>query len=295
MNCKDVDKILIDFLSGEATQEEKDFALEHISSCQKCRDKLAALTDIEDKLRFVFKASTVQYSVPTNALESIKRKIAEEQTKATKQGLVESIQKLIEYFGKSSLFPKKLNWKTGLVSILVISLIVVLSVTIPMLFGANSEVLALDIALKDPQVLSAFGDREVSRVASDIIVDNNRAVVIFNIDAELLIIADVDLKTEELVQLFTLELTTEKKQEITEIARTDPRIQTLLEQGASIDSFYPHYTFFESEIIGPDGETRIENSVEFTVQIRIILPPEEYTAFINLDKGEVISFIPPSN
>jgi len=295
MNCKDVSRIIISFLSGEATEEEYGLVLEHISSCQKCRYELMALTDIEKKLGFVFKASTAKYSITANALEKIKQKIAEEQSDTKRRSLTESIRKLFQSSYRNLLSPRKLNWKTGFVGIFLIVLIIMLSVTIPMFFDKDSKALALEVALKDPQLVSAFGNREVSQTASEIIIDNNRANVIFNINAELLIIADIDLKTEELIQIFSLELTDEKKQEIIEIARADIRIQELMELGASIDSFYPLYTFFNNEIIGPDGEVHIEKSFEFTVQIRITLPPEEYTVLINLDKGKVISFIHSTN
>ena len=84
MNCKDVSRVIMDILSGEATREERELALKHISSCRKCRDELAALTDIEEKLRLVFKASTAKYSVPADILESIKREIAEGKAEVVK-------------------------------------------------------------------------------------------------------------------------------------------------------------------------------------------------------------------
>ena len=276
MNCKDVAKVITDFLSGEITPQEKKLLLKHLDTCRECRQELSALAGIEEKLGLVFKLSTTDCLLPDNALESLKEKIAlEEQSEGRKQNWTELILRVI----------KPLNWrlnlKTGLAGALVVSLVIIIAVTIPLLFGKNSKVLAVDIALKNSQVQAAIGDRDINRIKDvDTLSNGENVVVVLDIDAELLIITEVNTQKEEVVQVSTLELNDEKKQEITAIASTDPGVQSLLDRGAEITEFNTTYN------IDIDA-----GRVDLRVNIWITLNGKKHIAIIDPEGEKVLSLI----
>jgi hypothetical protein len=153
-----------------------------------------------------------------------------------------------------------------------------------MFVSDNGEVLAIDIALNNPQVQAILGDRQLDNLdnmETSEIGDDEHTFVILDIDSELLIIAEVNIGKKEVIQVSSLELNDENKQEIISIAGTDTRIQNLLDQGAEITSFKPAYNI------------NLETSfVQLDVEIRITLDDELYVALIDIETEEVKSFIP---
>ena len=292
MECNDIKEAIIDFIAGEVSPEQKDLVLQHIATCQNCRDELSELVGLEDSIRQAFKINSLKYPIPTNALERIKQQIAKgEKIRTSNKGIRQSILRMAQNFRNIRLLPRRLSWKTGLASVLVVSIAVVLAVIIPIITGQSPEVLAANIALNNPQFQSILADKGIDyreTAYTDVIFYENQANVIFDFGPDLLAIADVDLGKKEVIQLYTLELTDERKQEIVDIARTDTSVQSLLEQGAYINGFYPAYAIGHERIVGQDGEIQDKSYVDFTVNMRIQLGGAEYVAIIDLNSNQVL-------
>ncbi|GAI80879.1 unnamed protein product, partial [marine sediment metagenome] len=189
-----------------------------------------------------------------------------------------------------SLMPRRLNWKTGIIGILALALVVSLAVTIPPLFGQNYKVLAADIALNSLEVQIALGGKEPEEVeVVDFVDDREYAFVILKISPELIFIAEVDMEAEEVVQVHVLELTDEVKQEIIDIAKTNPGVQGLFEQGAYVSNFQATYSVNTKDIIGPEGKIHREGSVELMVGMILKLREEQYIVMVDLTTGEVVN------
>ena len=53
MNCHNIKKRLSAYLDGEITDEEEEIILEHLAGCEKCREELAAFSEVQDSLRMI--------------------------------------------------------------------------------------------------------------------------------------------------------------------------------------------------------------------------------------------------
>ena len=288
MNCKDIDKIIIDFLDGELTDNEQALVEKHLATCQYHKKEIEALTTARNNLRQALKLSATRYSPKPDAWERLRQRITTgEQPKVIKQDIKESILKTIRHIGSNSLIYKRLDWKTGLIGILAIAIIVILAVMIPPLVGLDNEVLAIDIALNSPEVQAALGGRSVNEAEVAGIIDEEDVFVCLRIEDNSLLIVEVNMEIQEVIQLYPLEVTDEVKQRAVDIAMTDSRFQDLLEQGADISSFFPTYYFEIYETVGLDGAIYKEGSIDFKIDMRMKLEESEYYALINLTKGEV--------
>ena len=289
MNCKDVGRLIIDFLDGNLTDDEQASVEKHLAICKYHKEEIAVLTNTNDNLKTALKLRVASYSTRPDAWERLRQRIVkEEQTKALKPGLMDSILRVIRDSIRSRPVLRRLNWKTGLVALLAISLTVILAVTVPLLSRPDSEVLAIDIALNSPEVQTALGSRSVDQAEVAAVLDAEEDVFIsIRAGDDYLLIVEVNPDAKEVIELFSLELTDEVKQRAVNIAMTDPRIQYLLEQGAYISSFFLSYYININENIGPSENTYIEGSVEFRIIIGITLYEDEYVASVNLEKEEV--------
>jgi hypothetical protein len=275
MNCKDVNKIIADFFSGDISQQGKNQVLEHLAGCSKCRKELSALANIEKKLGQLFDAATADYSIPDNTLERIKTRIASGEQNEEEEQNQRRLAPRWEWI------PQRLGWKKAIVGLFIVCLVIILSVIMPMFVSDNSEALAIDIALNNSQIKATLGDRQLDNMETSEISDDGHTFVILDIDSELLIIAEVDTGKKEVVKISSLELNDKNKQEIIAIAGTDTRIESLLDQGAEITSFKPAYNI--------NLETKF---VQLDVEIRITLNDKLYVALIDLENEEVKSLIP---
>ncbi|GAJ03995.1 unnamed protein product [marine sediment metagenome] len=122
-----------------------------------------------------------------------------------------------------------------------IALIIGLTIILPSLTGQSVEAQAADIAQNSPQVRAALGSGEVKVVKVIKVVDNKGTVIC---QGELgVITTEVDLETKEVVGVSRPELTEAGEEEAVDIAKADPRVQELLDKGASIGKVSPMYSF----------------------------------------------------
>ena len=135
-------------------------------------------------------------------------------------------------------------WKTAVIGVLALALITGLAIAISSLTGQSAEALAADIAQNSPRVQAALGGEEVTVVEIKVVDDKGALVCEGAIGQYILV--DVDLEAAEVTEVEVVsmpELTEEEKEEAIAIAKADPRVQELLEQGASIDRVAPMISF----------------------------------------------------
>jgi len=175
-------------------------------------------------------------------------------------------------------------WKTAVASVLAIALIMGLALTLPGLTGQSPEALAADIAKNSPQVQVALGGEKVTVLEIKVVDDKGTLVCEGAIGQYILV--DVDLEAAEVTELEVVsmpELTEAEKEEAIAIAKADPRVQELLEQGASIDRVAPMISF----IIEDTEDEKGEFAVVKTAHIGLKLGDRMWFAHINLEDKKV--------
>ena len=180
-------------------------------------------------------------------------------------------------------------WKTAIASVLAVALIAGAAIAIPLLTGQSAEALAADIAQNDPQVKAALGGEEIEVVKVVELVDDEGKVIC---KVEMgIIAAEVDLETREVTEVERLPMPTlsdAEKAEAVNIATADPRVQELLDQGASIGHVSAMYSF--GMRVNPEtGE--IEEFSETLARVAIELGEKSWAAHVDLAEGKVVRLI----
>jgi len=175
-------------------------------------------------------------------------------------------------------------WKSLVVGVGAIALIIGLTIALPSLTGQSAEALAAEIAENSPQVQAALGDGEVEVVKVIEVVDEKGRVICRGVTG--LVTAEVDLKTKQVTEVVRMpELTAADEQEAIDIAKADPRVQELLNKGASIGKVSPMYSF--GTRVNPEtGE--IEEFSEELVRVEITLGETIWIARVDLAEEKVM-------
>jgi len=174
-------------------------------------------------------------------------------------------------------------WKTAVVSILALALVLGLSLTVPSLSTDSAYAQAAEIAQNSPQVRAALGDGDVQVVKVIKVVDDKGTVIC---RGEIgVVTAEVDLKTKEVTVVSMPELTEADEAEAINIAKADPRVKDLLDQGATISMVSPMYSF--GTRVNPEtGE--IEEFSEELVRVETTLGETIWVAHVDLAEGKVV-------
>jgi len=158
-------------------------------------------------------------------------------------------------------------WKTAIASVLAIALITGLAIALPGVTEQSAYAQAAEIAENSPQIQAALGDGEVWEVKVIKIVDD-KGTVLCKGELGIFITAEVDLKTKEVTIVSMPELTEADEAEAINIAKADPGVKELLDQGASIDKVSPMYSF--GMRVNPEtGETEEFSSEPVRVEITL--------------------------
>ena len=289
MNCKDISKLFTAYLDGEVTPEEQEQIRAHLSTCPRCRKELEALAATQYNLRQALRVTAAGVTPSPQIWAGLRQRLeAEEQLGVTIWGLAKSkvkggINMIRELVSRQPV------WKTALVSVLAIVLITGLAITVPALTGQSSEALAAEIAQNSPQVKAALGDGEVKVIKVIKIVDDEGIVIC---EGELgIILTEVDLKTKEVTKVEVVpmpEFTAADEQEAINIAKADPRVQELLDKGASIGKVSPAY-FFGARLNEGTGE--IEEFSGALARVAIELGEKNWAAEVDLTEGKVVRLV----
>jgi len=177
-------------------------------------------------------------------------------------------------------------WKTTVVSVLALALVIGLSLTIPSLSPESVYAQAAEIAQNSPQVRAALGDGDVQVVKVIKVVDDKGTVIC---RGEIgVVTAEVDLKTKEVTVVSMPELTEAERDEAIRIAEADPRVKELLDEGATIGKVSPMYSF--GARVNPEtGQT--EEFSETLVRVAIELGERNWAAEVDLAEGKVVRLI----
>jgi hypothetical protein len=207
---------------------------------------------------------------------------------------------------KDAFTPKRKVWQTALAGTLTIALIASLGVVLPQFLREDSTALAKELALNDPEVQALIGNEELEEDDIEVLdsVDSTGyASVFIRVDADSYIVANVFMgipgaEEVEAIETEMIPVTDAKKQEIIDIASTDPEIKALLDQGAFIYQYYfdyvPAYLASDSiedlwkkvNTVKPlsvkDQEVICDELVEFTIRCWIQYEGMEYFFMIEM-------------
>jgi len=178
-------------------------------------------------------------------------------------------------------------WKTAAVSVLALALVIGLSLTIPSLSTESVYAQAANIAQNGPQVRAALGGGEVQEVKVKVVGD--KGTVIFVTEMGLVVTAEVDLKSKKVITVTVTgrpKLTEADEQKASDIAKADPRVQELLNKGASITKVSPRYSFGGMGINAETGKE--EYTEEILVGVQITLGETIWVAEVDLAEGKVV-------
>jgi len=222
------------YIDGELPEKERGLFETHAATCQHCRTEVKVLTSLQDELRDLFRLEADRYSPSPLVWQRLQRYVTR-----SKRALPIS-----ERISRITLFPRQLGWKTRLISVLAVVMIIILAITIPLLFKQSNTALAADIALHSPEVQALIVDRDVEELEVVDIIPNgpDYFIVVLQLSNEFMIGTYVNIVTETVTQVDLVEFTDEKKQQLISTIKSDPRVESLLEQGAKINDFQMGYT-----------------------------------------------------
>ena len=152
MDCKDIGELLISYLDGELSEEQRKIVELHLSACHSCRKELEDLSLCQNQLRQSFAAVASKAPSPQVWARLQQRLVAEGQPSVAVFNRAKSKLGRKVSAARGGLSSRPPAWKPALVGALVVALIAGLALTIPSHFGQSQEVLAAEIAQNDPQV-----------------------------------------------------------------------------------------------------------------------------------------------
>jgi len=203
-------------------------------------------------------------------------------------------------------------WKTAAVCIATVALITGLAIALPLLIGQSPEALAASIVRNSPEVRAAVVGTPVvgvDPITQDSVVvqllaaefideDRDNVRVLVKGDWGRYAVADVNLEVKEVTRVYTFpEFSDEEKVRAIEIARADPGVQELLDQGGVINEVIPLATCDADGVMSftLDEEVR-EIAVEggrILPAAVIVLDSQTWLVFVDLNEGEVARILEP--
>jgi hypothetical protein len=222
-----------------------------------------------------------------NSGQYSKRRVIANQSQARNR-LKEGIDTMLK-----GLFSLQPVWRTVLVTVSVI-LILGIALTVPLLTGQSSEALAASITRDNPEVVAALNGEEVEITKVIEIVDDKGTVLLLG--STNYVNATVDLKTKqvtEVVRMHIPEFTSADEQEAINIAKSDPGVQKLIAQGATISKVFAMRTIDFTQLIGDDGKFHKEGYIKLFADVRIKLGEKELHALVDLNAKEVLRLDEP--
>ena len=144
----------------------------------------------------------------------------------------------------NGLLTRRPVWKVALGSTLAVALIAALVLVLPSPDGQSNIARAIEIAKNDPQVLAALGVDEDDEVEVKVIATgpNSITVQIEEGKTGVMVVVEVDSNTGTVSEIIKQPLLTdEDKEKAIEIAKTDPIIREILDEGYVIHTVLPFF------------------------------------------------------
>jgi len=251
MKCRDIDRMLSLYDSGELNPEEQQIAETHLASCEKCRQELARISVVPALIQSLH-GDTWWADVSSSVREQIGASVREgappgtRQPRADNKGVMAGARgwRPTHIGSIAEGFLERPVWQRALIIVAVFLIAVVSLVVIrPWQYGDISQ-LVLTSAQNNAQVQSVLGESEAE---TDVIVSDSVASV--RVTAADVIVSTV-VNTEDLrvmsihVQALTFlppgpppvqpELTQDEKVQAITIAEADPYVRIFLSHGITL-------------------------------------------------------------
>ena len=179
-------------------------------------------------------------------------------------------------------------WQLGLGGVVVAAVVITVSLMTSLPGGQTSHALAADIARTDPAVLAALESGAVSMVEITEVVGDIATIRVRGLTGDELSVK-VDIDTKEVTAVTIVfsgpRLSAENEELARSVARADPRVQAILDQGAGITMVLP--VFVTVERIDPKAAQ--EHSV--IAQVWMTLGGRQWYAYVNLEQERVTDVI----
>lgn len=281
MDCKETNKLFTAYLDNEITESERKSILAHLASCPACRKEVDVLSATQAKFRQALKMVTEDTAPSAQAWAKLREQILSEKEAAVAR-VLPARETWWERMGRVSLIPRRLTWKTAVAGMLAVVIITSVAIAIPTLTGNSEKVSAAEISLKSPEVQSAFGkEGAAGATVVDVVRNFHNMFVVLERDRSLMVVAQVDPNSKEVVQTWVWNITEEEKQKVKDIAESSSDVQNLIAQGAVFRGFTPYYSIYFG--IDSDGKPYV---ITFDFAATVIMDQGGKTHYISVSLNE---------
>ncbi|MBN1370163.1 MAG: zf-HC2 domain-containing protein [Dehalococcoidaceae bacterium] len=293
MNCNEIRLLIPAFLDAEVSENERKIIQDHISFCNSCRRETLELASVQEKLKKAFQTAAEDCLVPDDRWNQLLRQISS-------QSRVPAMDK--NRTGLLGGIRAKKRWKVGLAGTAA-AILVLAAVLVPTLLGPNEEVLAIEIALKDPEVLAMLEQYEIDPKnlgdESAFYIDDASKLVI-EVKPGVWIVVDVDTGHKEVASVKVESLSGITEQDILELAATDSAIKQIIEAGARVEEihtslFYPSSLHIYNEYPFSKLDFDPQEMLGLVSGVSLTYQKEYYTVFVNHTLGKVALVIKPGD
>ena len=246
MNCNEVMSLLMAYLDGETAPAERERIDRHIESCPDCREELTLLTHMAAGLRSTLAQCTTAPARPAETWLRIRERIrtTEPARTPTLFRLRREIQEISKRWKMNVLGQPK--WKLATAVTAVVALIVTLTLALPSFGGDEDMALAAGKLAQNSEAVKAACGGEGEVEILDISTHDGKGYVLCTTNMGQLINANIDLDEMNIEATEPVDLpgvSPVEKAQAVDIAKTDPTVNALLENGGRINSVYPVYSF----------------------------------------------------
>jgi len=275
MDCKDVNELIAAYLDNEVTTDERDQIQDHLSTCQRCRQEIEALSATRNNLRRALRVAANEVTPSPQAWMRIKQRIeVEELSGVSIRGLVKHKLKETKDILTGFWDSRQPVWKVGLIGAPLLALAIALSLIIPSTPIEFSEASAEEIVINSSHVKRALGAEGISQVrvmAAKDGMDSKTMIipVLVQGTSSTWVVAEVDVASGEVTIVREVKLTQEDKDKAFSIAMADPGVQELISEGNIIAEISEMISYAKS--IDPLTEEEVE-SLDIFAAVKIGKP-----------------------
>jgi hypothetical protein len=300
MNCMEINKLLIAYLDCEVTAKESEFVQSHINTCSNCRDKMGSLSLTMAKCRQTLYLSSEIEDPSPKVLANLKQQIENGMRTPVKGG----DGSMSNLFGDlRGLFSRKSPRRPIAFGAIALILVFTLTLALPPLFSKHNRVLASDIALDNPEVRAALNGIVPANIGvTDNIDSAGRTRVVMTMPPDRVLVADVDMKKQEVTSVNVKSAADVTLQQIIDIAQADPRVQELLKGGYHIyysGAARANVSIFDEKKMAASlrevGLTNPQDFYGFISAIMLKVNPDDiwdfYGVFVNESIGKVVGIV----
>ncbi len=237
--------------------------------------------NIENLLRVSLSVRAESITVPAGALLKVKMRIGEDESRPGKVSIRIGWRQLLRLF--------VLRRRVVLAGAVVTLAGIIVSLFLPV-FGADSpEALAAEVAKSSPQMQLILAERGLEEIeARETVIGEEQALVIYQLDSNYVIVADVNLDTLQLIKLQDFELSDPVEKQISAFALESQLTRGLFESGGIITEYSLTYVVNQDTLTQADGSEYTRLSVSFLTPVKIELGGRQFRAIIDYSNATVI-------